>query len=146
MKRLWWGIFFAALIGVPILAPESNFSYQLRNLFLTLQDSVVAILDAVTKIDPLLTFYVAIVFIVLLQAIGPRQITNNPKFAVISGVSISIIANIIYAALTSLRGQAAEHASLTIAECQQCWAALPWYLTEDHIDTGYRCSATMPFW
>jgi hypothetical protein len=49
MKKFWWGIFFGALIGVLLLAPESNFSHQVRNLFYTLQDSVVAILDAATQ-------------------------------------------------------------------------------------------------
>ena len=49
MKKFWWGIFFGALIGVLLLAPESNFSLQVRNLFYTLQDSVVAILDAATQ-------------------------------------------------------------------------------------------------
>jgi len=49
MKKFWWGIFFGALIGVLLLAPESNFSNRVRDLFFTLQDSVVAVLDAATQ-------------------------------------------------------------------------------------------------
>ncbi len=49
MKKFWWGIFFGALIGVLLLAPESNFSNRVRELFYTLQDSVVAVLDAATQ-------------------------------------------------------------------------------------------------
>lgn len=33
MKKFWWGIFFGALIGVLLLAPESNFSNRVRELF-----------------------------------------------------------------------------------------------------------------
>jgi hypothetical protein len=46
MRKFWWGIFFGALIGVLLLAPESYFSERLRGLFWTLQDSVVAVFDA----------------------------------------------------------------------------------------------------
>lgn len=49
MKKFWWGIFFGALIGVLLLAPESNFSNRVRDLFYTLQGSVVAVLDAATE-------------------------------------------------------------------------------------------------
>lgn len=49
MKKFWWGIFFGALIGVLLLAPESNFSNRARDLFYTLQYSVVAVLDAATE-------------------------------------------------------------------------------------------------
>lgn len=49
MKKFWWGIFFGALIGVLLLAPESNFSNRVRDLFYTLQHSVVAVLDAATE-------------------------------------------------------------------------------------------------
>lgn len=49
MKKFWWGVFFGALIGVLLLAPESNFSNRVRDLFYTLQDSVVAVLDAATQ-------------------------------------------------------------------------------------------------
>lgn len=45
MKKLWWGVFFAALIGALLLAPESNFSNQARDVFYTLQDSFVAWLE-----------------------------------------------------------------------------------------------------
>jgi hypothetical protein len=45
MRKFWWGVFFAALIGVLLLAPESNFSNRIRELFYTLQDSFVAWLD-----------------------------------------------------------------------------------------------------
>jgi serine phosphatase RsbU (regulator of sigma subunit) len=48
MKKFWWGIFFGALIGVLLLAPESNFSNRVRDLFYTLQDTVVVLLDGVT--------------------------------------------------------------------------------------------------
>lgn len=49
MKRFWWGIFFGVVIGVLLLAPESNFSYRVRELFFTLQSSIVAVLDAATQ-------------------------------------------------------------------------------------------------
>ena len=49
MKRFWWGIFFGVVIGVLLLASESNFSYRVRELFFTLQGSIVAVLDAATQ-------------------------------------------------------------------------------------------------
>ena len=49
MKKFWWGIFFGIVIGVLLLAPDSNFSNQVRYLFFALQDSVVAVLDAATQ-------------------------------------------------------------------------------------------------
>ena len=33
MKKFWWGIFFAALISVLLLAPESNFSNRIRDFW-----------------------------------------------------------------------------------------------------------------
>ncbi|MGI9507931.1 MAG: hypothetical protein ACR2QJ_01110 [Geminicoccaceae bacterium] len=49
MKKFWWGIFFGVVIGVLLLAPESNFSHQVRQLFFTLKGSMVAVLDAATQ-------------------------------------------------------------------------------------------------
>ncbi|MEM8951207.1 MAG: hypothetical protein AAGA21_00520 [Pseudomonadota bacterium] len=49
MKKFWWGIFFGALIGLLLLAPDSNFSNQVRYVFYALQDTVVALLDGATK-------------------------------------------------------------------------------------------------
>ena len=48
MKKFWWGIFFGALIGVLLLAPESNFSNRVRDLFYTIQYALVDVLDAAT--------------------------------------------------------------------------------------------------
>jgi len=50
MKKFWWGIFFGALIGVLLLAPDSNVSFMVRDLFYQLQDTVVAVLDGVTDL------------------------------------------------------------------------------------------------
>ncbi|MGI9449890.1 MAG: hypothetical protein ACR2QH_04510 [Geminicoccaceae bacterium] len=50
MKKFWWGIFFGALIGVLLLAPDSKVSYMVRDLFYQLQDTVVAVLDGVTDL------------------------------------------------------------------------------------------------
>ena len=36
MKKVWWGIFFGALVGVIILAPESAFSNNFRELLIVL--------------------------------------------------------------------------------------------------------------
>lgn len=44
-KKFWWGIFFGGLIGVLLLAPESNFSSRVRDFFYTLQYSFVAWLE-----------------------------------------------------------------------------------------------------
>jgi hypothetical protein len=46
MRNFWWGVALGALIGVILLAPDSEFSFRIRELFATLTDSVVAILVA----------------------------------------------------------------------------------------------------
>lgn len=54
LKKFWWGIFFGALIGVLLLAPDSSFSHRIRDVFYTLQDSAVAVLD-IASADPIKT-------------------------------------------------------------------------------------------
>ncbi|MGI9434197.1 MAG: hypothetical protein ACR2Q4_05100 [Geminicoccaceae bacterium] len=49
MKKFWWGIFFGILVGVLLLAPDSNFSSNVRELFYRLQETVVVLLDGVTQ-------------------------------------------------------------------------------------------------
>lgn len=49
MKKFWWGIFFGALIGVLLLAPDSNFSANMRDLFKTAQYTVADVLFAATE-------------------------------------------------------------------------------------------------
>lgn len=43
--RSWWALLLGSLFGVLLLAPESNFAIRLREIFYTLQDSTVSILD-----------------------------------------------------------------------------------------------------
>ena len=46
MRKFWWGIFFAALISVLLLAPESNFANRVRDLFYSIQYALADIADA----------------------------------------------------------------------------------------------------
>ena len=41
MKKFWWAVLFGVVIALLLLAPDSNFSNQIRYLFFELQDSVV---------------------------------------------------------------------------------------------------------
>ncbi|MDH3663791.1 MAG: hypothetical protein OEU92_27890 [Alphaproteobacteria bacterium] len=47
VKRIFWSFSVTWLLGILLLAPESNFSNRLRELFYTIQDSIVGILGAV---------------------------------------------------------------------------------------------------
>lgn len=41
-KVSWWAVFIGALLGVLLLAPDSNFAHNLRDLFLAFQESIAA--------------------------------------------------------------------------------------------------------
>ncbi len=45
MKKFWWGVFFGTLLGAVILAPESQFSQEVRTLFSSLRNSAGAFFD-----------------------------------------------------------------------------------------------------
>lgn len=81
MKKFWWGAAFCTLILVTLLALDSNFSSRIRELFYTLQDSLIAALDAARLADPFIFWSTlgAMVLIAVLVALVSIFIAGSKK-------------------------------------------------------------------
>ena len=44
-KKFWWGVLFGVLLGGVILAPDSQFSQEVRTLFSSLRNSAGTFFD-----------------------------------------------------------------------------------------------------
>lgn len=68
--KFWWGIFFGALLGATLLAPESNFANRTHELFYTLRDSLLL----AWKQNPWFVIFLLFIIVTLIYRIHAGRI------------------------------------------------------------------------